>query len=322
MTLDEIKTFVKDNLTDADLPKNREPDIEAVEKQVNDRLDATYKNRLEFCGKNPIKTWFYLGRGKDKKQNVYYRDTPFDNCRKKSFYRWRKRIERHGVLVKRPYFGAYDNFQHNYKLFKFYDYTYSNVFRKMRYAFDYSPHCSIWDMSDLIDYLIVKLTIMGVYHGGRFSHVLYYKQKMHSIWQARKMLIEAINADDIYDLAKNRSFQEKYHININYLDLLGTVDEDTFIKTGKVLPHGKPEDFVRFSIDPTSPCLKGFFNDALFTTEEGRKLILEKCDEMEKFWFNIDNDDDNDLCYISLFNVIKVRKAFEFISEHFFEWGD
>ena len=157
INIEELKSYIQENITEVDKPKGLHPDTQVVEKQHDDRA-----------------------------HNVYCKNTPFDHRRKKAFYKWRKRIERKGIDIKRPYFSEYTKHICNYRVFKHYKYAYSSIWKRIRYGlFEYAPHTSLWDMSDLIDYLIVKLTIMGVYHGGGFSHILYNKQEMHTIWIAR-----------------------------------------------------------------------------------------------------------------------------------------
>jgi hypothetical protein len=121
-----------------------------------------------------------------------------------------------------PYLDDSFRFRCNSLLNGFAKWFLVSPWNRIKYGFQYSPNCSIWDMTDLIDYLIVKLTVMGVYHGGAFSHVLYHKQKMHTIWQARKMLIEAISAEDIYTYAKNLELKEQFHLDKDYFELVDT----------------------------------------------------------------------------------------------------
>lgn len=323
MTFSEIKDYIQENRTDEDLPLNFEPDTDKVEKQVDKRADVAYLNRLKKCGKNPFKKWFYLGKGKDKVNNVYCKNTMFDDFRRKAFYKWRKRIEKKGVNIVRPYYkDYYSGHVHNYKLFKYYDYKYSNLWNRIRYGLQYSPHCSIWDMTDLMDYLIVKLTIMGVYHGGGFSHVLYHKQKMHTIWQARKMLIEATSAEDIFEYAKNLELKEHFHIDTDYYDLLDHWNPKDFIKTGKISKNDWLDDNeFNYSVCPEK--LPELIDKSSYQTEGGRSLIVAKCQEIEKYWYSLDKETEgNFYYYLSVFTNIKIRKAFEFISRHFYEWGD
>lgn len=319
MDFDELKNFIQDNYTDADKPKNFEPNTDVVQAQHDERVHQSYLNRLEKSGKNPIKIWYYLGLGKDKAENVICKNTPFDRNRKKAFYRWRKKIEKSGVNIRRPYFSDYNNHTCNYGLFKYYDYKYSNILNKIKYCLDYRPYCSIWDMSDIIEYLILKLTILGVYHGGGFSHILYSRQQMHSIWIARKLLIEAISSEDIYNYHKNLAFQKHFHINASYYDLLSNFDEKSFIEEGEF----KESEKFNYVVSPFSKEIKELFDNNLFNTKSGRSLILEKCREMEAYWNNLDVSYNNQgFHYLSAFMNIKIRKAFEYISEHYFEWGD
>lgn len=321
LTLSEIKDYIKKNYLENDIPKNLEPDCDLVNEAVDARSLASYKNRLEMCKNNIFKKWFYLGRGKDKENNVYCKATMFDDFRRKSFNKWRKRIERKGVNIIRPYFNDNNKHVRNYKIFRYFDYHYSNIWNRIKYGFQYSPNCSIWDMTDLIDYLIVKLTVMGVYHGGGFSHVLYHKQKMHTIWQARKMLIEAISAEDIYTYAKSLELKEQFHLDKDYFDLVDTWSPNDFIKNGKISKQNwLDDDGFNYSVNPEN--LTEFFDKELYSTEDGRAQIVKKCKEIDDYWFNLDKESESNLYYLAIFTNIKIREAFEFISSHFYEWGD
>lgn len=326
MNIEDIKNYIQDNATDIDKPKGVFPDTPVVEKQYDDRAHVTYLYRLEKCGKNPFKRWFYLGLGKDKEHNVYCKNTPFDRYRKEAFYKWRKRIERKGVDIKRPYFSDYTKHICNYRVFKHYKYHYSSIWKRIKYGlFEYTPHTSLWDMSDLMDYLIVKLTIMGVYHGGGFSHVLYNKQKMHTIWIARKMLIEAMASEDIYNYAKDCEFQQHFHIKECFFNLHENFNKKEFIENGKIISDW--ESGFNFGICPDKAEIKALFDPNLYNTKEGREFIIKKCESMEKYYDDIDSDWYN-ICgkseypALSVFMNIKIRKAFEYISENYFEWGD
>lgn len=326
MDIEDIKSYIQKNITEVDKPKELFPDNKVVEKQHEDRAHIAYLCRLKKCGKNPFKKWFYLGLGKDKEDNVYCKNTPFDRYRTEDFYKWRKRIERKGVDIKRPYFSDYTKHICNYRVFKHYKYRYSSIWNWIKYGFlRYAPHTSLWDMSDLTDYLIVKLTIMGVYHGGGFSHLLYQKQKMHEIWIARKMLIDAVSSEDIYEYAKDCEFQSHFHITEKFFNLHETFSKKEFIENGKIV-SGLESDF-NFGICPDKAEIKALFDPNLYNTKEGRELIIKKCEDMEKYYEDIDADWYN-LCgmskypALSVFMNIKVRKAFEYISEHYFEWGD
>lgn len=326
ISIEELKSYIQENITTIDKPKDLHPDTPVVEKQHDDRAHVAYLCRLEKCGKNPFKKWFYLGFGKDKENNVYCKNTPFDHRRKEAFYKWRKRIERKGIDIKRPYFSEYTKHICNYRVFKHYKYAYSSLWKRIRYGlFEYAPHTSLWDMSDVIDYLIVKLTIMGVYHGGGFSHILYNKQEMHTIWVARKMLIEAISSEDIYDYAKDIEFQEHFHVNTPYFNLHENFNRKDFIEKGEI--NSGWDSGFNYGICPDKEEIRALFDPNLYKTKEGRELIIKKCESMEKFYEDIDADWYN-LCgmskypALSVYMNIKIRKAFEYISEHYFEWGD
>lgn len=318
MNFSELLNYVDTHYKPEDKFAPRETDVEVVEKQYDDRVHQTYLDRLKKCGKNLFKVWFYLGFGKDKEKNVSCHSTLFDTWRKKKFYRWYRKVERYGVDVKRPYFSDYTKHVFNYRLFKFYDYKYSKLW-KLKYLFEYKPHCSVWDMSDVMDYIIVKLTILGVYHGGGFSHLLYRKQQMHSIWTARKMLIEAISSEEIYMYAKDKSFQEHFGINMSFYDLLGSFDDKEFLNTGGFLDSDEV-----FTVSPKN--LKSYFDEKLYLTYNGRKEILRKCKEMENYWYELDKSDElseeTRRFYLSDFMRIKVREAFEYLSQNYFDFGD
>ena len=95
-----------------------------------------------------------------------------------------------------------------------------------------------------------------------------------------------------------------------------------FIKTGKISKDDWTDDNeFNYSVCPEK--LPGMIDRNFYQTEAGRSLIVAKCQEIDKYWYSLDKETEgNFYYYLSVFTNIKIRKAFEFISRHFYEWGD
>lgn len=316
MELEDLKAYVKENYTDAD--KTNFIDSDEVREAHEKRMKKAYELRLKRCGKNIFKKWFYLGFGKDKEHNVYCHFTPFDKKRKKVFYKWRRNIEKKGITIGEKY---YTKGSTTFNLFKNTKYYHKNIWQGIKNALEYTPNCSLWGMDDVIDYLMVKLTILGVYHGAGFSHVMSAKEQMHSIHIARKLLYQFIKSEDLYYSIKQKALQNQYHIDWEYIENLTPYSEEIYIKTGEVKPDLESNN-IFIGINPKKVELS-IFDSSVCKSERGRYLVIKKCHEIEDFWYSLDKDPDNlDFNYLAIFTNITKRKAFEYISDHFYEWGD
>ena len=98
-----------------------------------------------------------------------------------------------------------------------------------------------------------------------------------------------------------------------------------YAREGKITSDWKSG--FNFGICPDKAEIKALFDPNLYNTKEGREFIIKKCESMEKYYDDIDSDWYN-ICgkseypALSVFMNIKIRKAFEYISENYFEWGD
>ena len=320
MDLDEIRAYVLNNYTEADKISTYELSNDNVEKKEHDRIEATVKCREQKAGKNPFKKWFYLGFGKDKFDNVKCKKTSFDKKRVKAFYKWRRKTEENGVTIKRDYYSDYDDHTQTFGLHRYYKYTYSKLKYKIADKFEWHPNLSLWGMESDLDSLVIKLTILGVYHGGGFSHILHSKEQMHDIWYARKLLLEAIDAEKIYDEAKEKDFKEKFHVSWDYVEALTIYSKREYIDKGIVSSEDKGyEDRTYMSIDPRK--MNEVISSDITSTSTGRNLVMSKIKEMEEYWHGNEKMDDDNF-YLSAFMKIKMRKAFEFIERHIYDWGD
>lgn len=318
MDLDELKEYIKENVTEADFTSEIPSELtglDITQKKVDARCEASLKERIRRAGKNPFKRWFYLGFGKDKLHNVVCRHTKFDELRCDAFYKWRKRCETKGVTIKSPYFYGGER---TFKLYRYEKYHYRNIIKAIEGHFEYTPQTSLYSMDDVFDYLIVKLTILGTYHGGAFSHILRHKEQMHTIWKARKLIINAICAEQIYEKMKNDVFKNKYHVSWDYYDAMGSFNYDKYLEEGIIDTSYYPNGLT-FALLPDK--VQEAFNSSACASRTGRELLMAKGQEMEEFWNSLDTFD-GDKSTLGLFMRISVRKAFEYISQHYYEWGD
>ncbi len=156
---------------------------------------------------NNTKDWFEIS---DYEVKVYsiedYYSTPYDNLRWKAIKKWQKKIEKHGLEIKRPYFyygkEKYhiwnSHLEHGGVYKKFCSYWWKDQFDKIIDIPKYHYKTCWYDYSDLFSSLIVKLTIKGLFlglHGNAITH----KEQMHEIWEVRRELIKAYNFDDYYE---------------------------------------------------------------------------------------------------------------------------
>ena len=316
MTLEEIKDYVDENFTEADIYHTYESDSDTVQEKLNKRLEINLVCREKKAGKNPFKRWFYLGTGKDKLHNISWRITPFDKARRRAFYKWRRKTEEKGIIIKRDYL----EFDNHIGLQRYYNYQYSHLKDKIIDKLEWHPNLSTWDMTDILNALLIKLTILGVYHAAGFSHILHAKDQMHEIWYARKLLIDAITAEDKYNYLKEEAFKEKFHVSWNFYEKHTIYSKKKYVEEGIVSSDdSRYDDSNYFNLDPRA--LNEIISDDVLSTKNGRELALSKITEMEDYWHNLDKKDEN-LYYVALYPQIKMRKAFEYIEAHMIGWGD
>lgn len=170
----------------------------------------TRKYQAENFIKNFNTTVFVNPSIEENTEKVYsiedYYSTPYDKLRWKAIKKWQKKIEKHGLEIKRPYFyygkEKYhiwnSHLEHGGVYKKFCSYWWKDQFEKIVDIPKYHYKTCWYDYSDLFSSLIVKLTIKGLFlglHGNAVTH----KEQMHEIWEVRKELIKAYNFEDYYE---------------------------------------------------------------------------------------------------------------------------
>lgn len=135
-----------------------------------------------------------------------YGNTPYDKLRWKAIHRWQKKIEKHGLEIRRPYFyyGKEKYFiwnshlEHGGVYRKFCNYWWKDQFERIIDIPKYHYKTCWYDYFDLFTSLIVKLTIKGLYLG-LYGNSVTHKEQMHEIWEVRRELIKAYNFEDYYE---------------------------------------------------------------------------------------------------------------------------
>ena len=151
-----------------------------ISKNKSDHGKETWESKHNI----QIKKWWYIGKG----ENSW--GTPRHEHLYKKHIRQNIRKASKGIDIYRDYF-RFDRKKH-FDLFQ-YD-TYSiKKFRRPRYW-----GCLPWDFDDIVEYLVVKLTIQGCEAFGRFSLGLEHREQGHEIWQVRERLIKTYS--DLEDM--------------------------------------------------------------------------------------------------------------------------
>ena len=138
----------------------------------------------------------------------------------RKFKRWTKRIEKKGIVIRRGW-G-----EETMKIYRecqgLFDSPYiktclnywKDVFRNSTYLFRYNRRVFFWDYYYLYLYLIINLTIKGVYFA-KFGMSVEHKTQAHECWLAREKLIKLKNIwnFEIY-IAKVERLNDYIHILI------------------------------------------------------------------------------------------------------------
>ena len=160
---------------------------------------------------NNTKDWFEISEYEVKGYSLEeYYNTPYDKLRWKAFKQWWKKIEKHGLVIKRPYmyYGKEtyhiwnSRLEHKHCYKKFSSYWWKECFESILDIPRYHYKTCWYDYYDLFQTLIVKLTIKGLALG-LFGNAVIHKEQMHKIWECRKELINAYNFEDYYAWKNN-----------------------------------------------------------------------------------------------------------------------
>ena len=151
----------------------------------------------------------------------------------RKFKRWTKRIEKKGIVIRRGW-G-----EETMKIYRecqgLFDSPYiktclnywKDVFHNSTYLFRYNRRVCFWDYYDLYSYLIINLTIKGVYFA-KFGMSTENKSQAHECWLAREKLIKSYFYDVIHYPNHNiNEFFEKERL----------IDEDAFKYLGEHIKH-------------------------------------------------------------------------------------
>ena len=170
------------------------------------------KNILkELQENNNTKDWFEISEYEVKGYSLEeYYNTPYDRLRWKAFKQWWKKIEKHGLVIKRPYmyYGKEtyhiwnSRLEHKHCYKKFSSYWWKECFESILDIPRYHYKTCWYDYYDSFHTLIVKLTIKGLALG-LFGNAVIHKEQMHEIWECRKELINAYNFEDYYAWKNN-----------------------------------------------------------------------------------------------------------------------
>lgn len=141
-----------------------------------DRREAKELAWLKSKATNPIKRWWYLNKD----------GTSWGTPRHAYLYRrhLRRNVKtaKKGVDIYRDYFRI-GNKKH-IDLFQIDKYSIKKLQRPRWWG------CLPWDFDDIIEYLIVKLTIQGCESFSRFAMGLEHREQGHEIWRVRERLLK------------------------------------------------------------------------------------------------------------------------------------
>ena len=109
----------------------------------------------------------------------------------RKFKRWIKRVEKKGIVIRRGW--GEENIRMYRECQGLFDSPYiktclnywKDVFHNSTYLFRYNRWICFWDYYDLYSYLIINLTIKGVYFA-KFGMSTENKSQAHECWLARE----------------------------------------------------------------------------------------------------------------------------------------
>ena len=259
---------------------------------------------------NTTKNWFKISEYKLKAYSIEeYYSAPYDKFRWLSFKKWWKSIEKHGLIIRRPYmyYGKEtyhiwnSNLEYSNRYKKFSKYWYKNKLEKIINYTKYNYKTCWYDYYDLFQSLIVKLTIKGLAIG-LYGNAVIYKEQMHEIWECRKELIKAYNFEDYFQFNFLENLvKEKYNINYD----IALYDKCEYLNKGKIIVNSN----ANAGINP-------LIVEKAFNTQD-RNFVCEKCKEIDEFYLQNINYEEQAK---QQKNVCK--KAFELLAEGIYGWWD
>src|SRR5574344_1311296 len=145
---------------------------EVEEAKCDNRRKASKELAKQKAGKLKIKAWFY-GVG-----NNLYEESPYDKLRYKAVCKKLVEYEKKGVTVRREYLSSYDKEKLGKVVYRLYakknwDTSYrpfcwrwvKDIFQNISNQFKFNEHVCSWDFYDIQNYLIVNLTVKGLFLG-------------------------------------------------------------------------------------------------------------------------------------------------------------
>ena len=298
---------------------------EFEEAKCDNRRKAAKELAKQKAGKSKIKAWFY-GIG-----NELYDESPYDKLRYKAVIRKLIEYEKKGVTIRCEYLTSYDKEKLGKVVYKLYakknwDISYrpfcwrwvKDIFWNISNQFKFNEHVCSWDFNDIQNYLIVNLTVKGLFLG-LYGHGLYYKQQMHKIWEVRSKLIKAFNYEDYFDYyITQKVIKDKYGLNKKIV----FYNEDNFINKGDygdLLDMGANTPFTSSIVD-----IGDLQNKYPIKMNEGevtyRKRIVAKAKEIDKYASSFNMKGKTCIMYKDQQKLMK--EAFSLMGENLFNWWD
>lgn len=159
---------------------------EELEMMLQEKCEAREDRRIAYRqakSTNIFKHWWYFGHFK---KEVRWEKAPCDKVEYHFFKKRIRQIEREGIRIWRDWFFVFaEKFPLDFHLYTRPEFSWRNLFRTSAYKYTFP-----WECTDIDDYLIVKLTIVGMMLF-RHGHCICDREIAHRIWEVREKLIKA-----------------------------------------------------------------------------------------------------------------------------------
>lgn len=303
--------------------RNNDDDEEQI--KCDNRRKAHKEFVKQKSGKSRIKAWFY---GVDKD---FYYESFYDHLRYKAVCKKLNNYEKKGVTVRREYLTSYDKEKLGkvtYKLYakKNWDISYrpfcwrwvKDIFWNVSNQLKYNEHVCSWDYYDIQSYLIVNLTIKGLFLG-LYGHGLYHKKQMHEVWEVRSKLIKAFNYEDYFDYyVVQKALMKGYGLKKN----ICFYNKERFLEFGEygdLFKMGAGKPFTCAQVDLGELQVK-FPMKKNENENSYRERILEKSAEIDDYLKKFEYTKDSCIRYKEQQEMMK--EAFSLLGERLFGMWD
>ena len=222
-----------------------------------------------------------------------------------SFLRWQKRIERLGVEVKRPWlYGGKVTFKmHNDKNFRI---------------------CR-WDQYDICNFLLVKLTVSGLYFATH-GVCLLNKIQMRECWQARKMLIEAMTYEEKFSWLCDKKIREHFGVDWDFSDSLKMFNKEYYLEGKDIKECEVAKGSFEICADPekVEKLLIKSLGEPLEKNRDWREKVLLLAKEIGDYNHELSygKDKDNSVNFALEKKLKLMKEAFVYISQKQDGWWD